>query len=45
MAILGDRAWWIPGWLDRILPNVSLEGDHESRAELQEQRERARQAA
>ena len=27
MALLGDRAWWLPGWLDRILPNVSLEGD------------------
>jgi RND superfamily putative drug exporter len=45
MALLGDKAWWIPGWLDRILPNVSLEGHHESRAELQEQREAARQAA
>lgn len=24
--LLGDKAWWLPGWLDRILPNVSLEG-------------------
>lgn len=24
--LLGDRAWWLPGWLDKILPNVSLEG-------------------
>ena len=24
--LLGDRAWWLPGWLDRIIPNVSLEG-------------------
>jgi RND superfamily putative drug exporter len=33
MHLLGRRAWWIPRWLDRIMPNVSLEGHHESRAE------------
>jgi RND superfamily putative drug exporter len=33
MALLGDRAWWIPRWLDRVMPNVSLEGGHETRAE------------
>jgi putative drug exporter of the RND superfamily len=27
MAIFGDKAWWIPGWLDRILPNLDVEGD------------------
>jgi RND superfamily putative drug exporter len=26
VTLLGDRAWWLPKWLDRILPNVSLEG-------------------
>ena len=26
VTLLGDKAWWLPGWLDRILPNVSLEG-------------------
>ena len=26
VMLLGDRAWTLPGWLDRILPNVSLEG-------------------
>ena len=26
VTLLGDRAWWLPRWLDRILPNVSLEG-------------------
>lgn len=24
--LLGDRAWWLPGWMDRIIPSVSLEG-------------------
>ena len=26
MSLLGDRAWWIPRWLDRILPTVDIEG-------------------
>lgn len=26
MTILGGKAWWIPRWLDRILPDVDLEG-------------------
>ncbi|HWM07791.1 MAG TPA: MMPL family transporter [Solirubrobacteraceae bacterium] len=26
VTLLGDKAWWLPGWLDRLLPNVSLEG-------------------
>ena len=28
MTILGDKAWWLPGWLDRILPTIDVEGDH-----------------
>lgn len=26
MALLGDKAWWIPKWLDKVLPNVDIEG-------------------
>ncbi|WP_130179407.1 MMPL family transporter [Cryobacterium sp. SO1] len=26
MHLLGDAAWWLPKWLDRILPNVDVEG-------------------
>jgi putative drug exporter of the RND superfamily len=26
VTLLGDHAWWLPKWLDRLLPNVSLEG-------------------
>jgi RND superfamily putative drug exporter len=26
MTILGKSAWWLPKWLDRILPNVDVEG-------------------
>lgn len=27
MATLGRAAWWTPKWLDRILPNLDIEGD------------------
>ncbi|MCF2528755.1 MMPL family transporter [Yinghuangia soli] len=27
LALLGKSAWWLPKWLDRILPNVDVEGD------------------
>ena len=27
MTLLGDRAWTLPTWLDRVLPRISLEGD------------------
>jgi putative drug exporter of the RND superfamily len=27
MTLLGDRAWTLPAWLDRLLPRISLEGD------------------
>ena len=26
MELLGDRNWWIPKWLDKILPNIQIEG-------------------
>lgn len=26
LTLLGDKAWWIPRWLDRILPDVDVEG-------------------
>jgi putative drug exporter of the RND superfamily len=27
MTLLGDRAWTLPAWLDRVLPRISLEGE------------------
>ena len=29
VTLLGDRAWWLPDRLDRVLPNISLEGRRE----------------
>jgi RND superfamily putative drug exporter len=26
MELLGDRNWWIPRWMDRILPRINVEG-------------------
>jgi RND superfamily putative drug exporter len=26
MALFGKAAWWLPGWLDRVLPPISIEG-------------------
>jgi RND superfamily putative drug exporter len=26
MELLGDRNWWLPKWLDRILPDLDVEG-------------------
>ena len=26
MELLGDRNWWLPRWLDRILPRINVEG-------------------
>jgi RND superfamily putative drug exporter len=38
VTLLGDRAWWLPAWLDRVLPNVSLEGRSEE-TEVEPERE------
>lgn len=27
LKLLGDRAWWVPGWLDRRLPRLDVEGE------------------
>lgn len=27
MALFGDKAWWLPKWLDKMLPNLDVEGD------------------
>ncbi|HQE32732.1 MAG TPA: MMPL family transporter, partial [Propionibacteriaceae bacterium] len=27
MHLLGERAWWLPGWLGRLLPSLDVEGE------------------
>ena len=33
MELLGERNWWLPKWLDRVLPSLDVEGskDHDER--------------
>ncbi len=33
MHLMGERMWWIPRWLDRILPPLTIEPSFDSRAE------------
>jgi putative drug exporter of the RND superfamily len=40
MELLGDRNWWLPRWLDRILPNIDVEGHAEPVVEEEPDRER-----
>ena len=28
MELLGARNWWLPKWLDRVLPRLNVEGPH-----------------
>ena len=32
LTLLRERSWYIPGWLDRLLPNVTIEPPHEPEA-------------
>ena len=27
MKLMGDANWWLPNWLDRLLPNIDIEGE------------------
>ena len=27
MKLMGDGNWWIPAWLDRLLPTIDIEGE------------------
>jgi RND superfamily putative drug exporter len=27
MELLGEKNWWLPAWLDRILPKINVEGE------------------
>ncbi len=32
LTLLGEKAWYIPRWLDRVLPNVTIEPPHDGQA-------------
>jgi RND superfamily putative drug exporter len=29
LTLMGEKAWYIPAWLDRLLPNVTIEPPHD----------------
>ncbi len=39
MSLLGKRAWWLPRWLDRLLPHVDVEGDRLAEPPREDRRE------
>ncbi len=32
MELLGAKNWWLPAWLDRLLPHLNIEGGHEPKS-------------
>ncbi len=34
MYLMGEKAWYLPKWLDRIIPNVDIEGENLHRPHL-----------
>jgi RND superfamily putative drug exporter len=46
MELLGDRNWWMPRWLGRIIPKIQVEGKHHVAPmppSVQEEEERERE--
>jgi putative drug exporter of the RND superfamily len=41
LTLLGERSWYIPRWLDRLLPNVTIEPPHDRDEPLARDREEA----
>ena len=35
MELLGDKNWWLPRWLDKLLPEVNVEGSEEPERQLE----------
>ena len=35
MELLGDKNWWMPAWLDRIIPILDVEGAHHLAAPIE----------
>jgi putative drug exporter of the RND superfamily len=32
LTVLGEKSWYMPGWLQRVLPNVTIEPPHDGEA-------------
>jgi RND superfamily putative drug exporter len=40
LTLMGEKSWYIPGWLDRILPNITIESPHDDDAAFGSELER-----
>jgi RND superfamily putative drug exporter len=41
MTLLGEKTWYIPRWLDRLLPDITIEPPHEAEVQMPRRVERA----
>jgi RND superfamily putative drug exporter len=39
MELLGDKNWWLPRWLDRLLPTIDVEGHPDEISDLDDELE------
>jgi RND superfamily putative drug exporter len=42
---LGEKSWYIPRWLDRLLPNITIESPHDAGNGAQVEAEEPAEAA
>jgi putative drug exporter of the RND superfamily len=40
LTLLRERSWYLPGWMDRALPNLTIEPPHDSEAPQREKPDR-----
>ena len=33
LTLMGEKSWYIPRWLDRVLPNLTIEPPHDREPE------------
>jgi RND superfamily putative drug exporter len=34
LTLMREKSWYIPGWLDRLLPNITIEPPHDREASM-----------
>jgi RND superfamily putative drug exporter len=39
MLLMGRRTWWLPAWLDRVLPHLDVEGGSHDEPSDEEEKE------
>jgi putative drug exporter of the RND superfamily len=42
--MLGEKSWYMPRWLDRLLPNITIEPPHDGEAPSRRVAERPAEA-